>query len=68
MITKEITSRIVDFPIYRRSPRLILEPPTDRVEIKKPDKKASIGRNSLIQIIATPLVMLIIIIKNFSLN
>lgn len=62
MINDEIKSRIVDFPVYRRSPRLILEVPDKGVEIRKPDKKATIGKTSLVQIIATPLVMLVITI------
>lgn len=53
-----INKRIENFPIYKRSPRLILEPPTEAVEIKKPAQKAKIGKSSLIQIIVTPIVML----------
>lgn len=52
----EIKSRIGDFPTYRRSPRLILEPPTEKIEIRKPAGKAGIGKSSLVQIIVTPLV------------
>ena len=60
MITEEIKSRIINFPTYRRSPRLILEPPSKAVKIKKPPTKANIGKSSLVQIIATPLIMLAI--------
>lgn len=56
----EIKSRIGDFPTYRRSPRLILEPPTEKIEIRKPAGKAGIGKSSLVQIIVTPLVMLVV--------
>lgn len=62
MVSEEIRSRIVDFPVYRRSPRLILEAPTKGIEIRKPDRKATIGKTSMVQIIATPLVMLAITI------
>lgn len=54
----DITSRIEKFPIYKRSPRLVLEPPTEAIVIRKPTAKASISKNSLIQIIVTPLIML----------
>ena len=60
MITEEIKSRIINFPTYRRSPRLILEPPSEAVKIKKPPAKANIGKSSLVQIIVTPLIMLAI--------
>ena len=56
----EIRSRIENFPIYKRSPRLILEPPSDNIVLKKPASKAKIGKTSLIQIIVSPIIMLAI--------
>ncbi len=58
MNKKDIFERIEKFPAYRKSPRLILEPPKDKLEIKKPAAKATIGKSSLVQIIVTPIVML----------
>lgn len=58
MNKQEILNRIEKFPLYRKSPRLIAEPPIEKIEIKRPASKATIGRSSLIQIIVTPLAML----------
>ena len=44
------------FPRYKRSPRLIKRIPSETVEIKKPPSASKMPAQSLVQLIATPLV------------
>ena len=55
-------NKIEKFPIYRRAPRVIMEPPTDSVEIAKMPSASKMDKGSLIQIIITPLSMLLVTI------
>ena len=50
----------LDFPNFRRSPRIRLREPKDQVEIKSPKTKASAGRNSVLAMIVPPLGMVIL--------
>lgn len=59
---ENLRERIETFPRYKRSPRLIIEPPVEQIEIKSPERKAIIGRTNLVQIIVTPVAMLTITI------
>ena len=47
---------------YERSPRRIIETPDNAIEIKRPPAKKKISKSSKIQMIVTPLVMLIVTI------
>ena len=46
-----LKERIENFPRYKRSPRLIIEPPTEQIEIKSPERKVTIGRSNVLYFI-----------------
>ncbi|MBS7576414.1 type VII secretion protein EssC [Enterococcus sp. MMGLQ5-2] len=48
-----------DFPDYRRSPRLNLEVPTDKLKLQVIAKESSKSKNSLLKMIAPPLGMVV---------
>lgn len=50
------------FPHYKRSPRLIKRVPTDKITISNPPQKSSKNKNSLVQLILPPLIMLCVTI------
>ncbi|GBG94792.1 Ftsk domain-containing protein [Ligilactobacillus salitolerans] len=49
-----------DFPKFRRSPRIRLKQPKDKVEIKSPKAKAASRRNDVLAMIVPPLGMVIL--------
>lgn len=51
-----------EFPIYKRSPRIIKHPPMDKVEILPPPEKQQPQKGRLARMILPPLVMLIMTI------
>lgn len=46
------------FPHYTRSPRLIMQTPTEKVEINKPPSEIKMAKGSLVQTILAPVIML----------
>lgn len=51
-----------EFPIYKRSPRIIKREPTDTIEITAPDKKQEFKKGELLKIILPPLAMVAVTI------
>lgn len=50
----------VDFPQFRRSPRIRLKQPKDKIEIKSPKSKATQGHSNVLAMIVPPLGMVIL--------
>lgn len=59
---REIKNYFEGFPYYHRSPRLIKRIKEETIEIQKPPTKSTISKESLLQIIISPLIMLVITI------
>lgn len=47
-----------DFPVYKRSPRIIKRNPEDKIEVMKPEAKPQKNKGTLIRLIVPPLVTL----------
>ncbi|MBN7274909.1 type VII secretion protein EssC [Ligilactobacillus pobuzihii] len=61
LVTEKFTSEYpVDFPQFRRSPRIRLKQPKDKIEIKSPKSKATQGRSNVLAMIVPPLGMVIL--------
>ncbi|WEV56427.1 type VII secretion protein EssC [Ligilactobacillus acidipiscis] len=61
LVTEKFASEYpVDFPQFRRSPRIRLKQPKDKIEIKSPKSKATQGRNNVLAMIVPPLGMVIL--------
>lgn len=50
----------IDFPNFRRSPRIYLKAPESRIDIAPPKPSAKMGRNDLLQSIVPPLGMIVL--------
>ncbi len=50
------------FPKYKRSPRLIKQIPTDKIDIKMPPARKKMDKKSIIQIVLAPVIMLCVTI------
>lgn len=50
------------FPEYKRSPRIIKNPPTEEIELKKPPSKVEKKKGQLARMIVPPIVMMIVTI------
>lgn len=47
-----------DFPVYKRSPRIIKRNPEDKIEVMKPEAKPQKNKGTLVRLIVPPLVTL----------
>ncbi|MCL2839984.1 MAG: hypothetical protein FWE05_04345, partial [Defluviitaleaceae bacterium] len=49
-----------EFPIYKRSPRIIKREPTDTIDIVAPEKKEAFKKGGLVKVILPPLAMVMV--------
>ena len=54
-LSTQATAVPVDFPIYKRSPRIIKRTPTEEVELKPPPRKEKEKKGALLRVILPPL-------------
>ena len=57
-----MSDRPEQFPIYKRSPRVIYEIPEKKIKIKSPESEKSISKTQMLQMILMPLGMLVVTI------
>ncbi|MFZ2537350.1 MAG: type VII secretion protein EssC, partial [Oscillospiraceae bacterium] len=61
-IAVNVPERFADFPVYKRSPRIIKREPQDKIDFISPPQKEKRKKGQLIKMIVPPMVMLCIII------